>query len=517
MRKLLTDGIVLTVTVLVCLVIAEAATRLVDGLPLTALTLPASNGGGIGLDTSAERLDEIPRANGVAREWFFKEPPPLPNRRAVPEEWIEAGKPRASDNIPDGRFKSWDLFKAWNAAFVGEPCTKDFFAGVRGRLSVFDPVDGDPLPQFRYLPDTTTPMGLVTNEFGWRGPPVRFARSERTIRIVFVGASTTAGPHAAPFSYPELVGHWLNMWAAANRPDIRFEVMNAAREALSSTSIAAVVRQEVAPTRPDLVVYYEGGNQFRLKSLMRNLPETTSAPRAKTPEGAAAWLNAAAQHSALARRLQSLTGFAGISEGGREPPKPDYDVRWPDGLDEFNPDLGYPDLPIQLGTILPDLDRMRSDLAKVDSEFAVSSFRWLAKDGMVLHPIRNRLLWEYLNIHNYPFRYRDIERLSAFQNRVLAKYAAAHGMPFIDVDGRMPFDPDLYADAVHETYPGMRLKAWVVVQQLIPVIEQRLASGAWPKPVPPMGDVHPAFAAKPRQLAIDCAPAPTTKAAGVRP
>ncbi|MFZ5778968.1 MAG: SGNH/GDSL hydrolase family protein [Pseudomonadota bacterium] len=518
MRKILTNGLVLVVTVLFCLVAAEGATRLVDGLPLTSVALPASNGGGIGLDTSAEHLDEIPRAAGVAREWFFEEPPPLPNRHAEPEEWKRAAQQsRESDTVPDGRFKSWDLYKAWNAARVGDPCANEFFAGIRGRIYVFDPPDGSGLPPFRYLPNATTPMGLVTNEFGWRGAPVTFPRTAGTVRIVFVGASTTAGPHAAPFSYPELVGHWLNMWAAAHRPDIRFEVLNAAREGLNSTSIAAVVREEVAPTNPDLVVYYEGGNQFKLTGLAKGVVPTAARPQPKAPEGIAAWLNRASQYSALARRLQALTGFKGISEGGHELPKPDYALDWPPGLDESDPDLGHPDLPVNLGTILHDLDAIRDSLGTVGSEFALSSFRWLVKDGMVVHPVRNRLLWDYLNVHNYPFRYRDIARLAAFQNRVLAKYASAHGLPFIDVDGVMPFDADLYADAVHETYPGMRLKAWVFVQQLIPVIEQRLASGAWPRAVPAMADTHPAFAAKPREMDVDCKLPPKAASAGVSP
>jgi hypothetical protein len=131
---------------------------------------------------------------------------------------------------------------------------------------------------------------------------------------------------------------------------------------------------------------------------------------------------------------------------------------------------------------------------------------WLVKDGMALDPIRGRIIWEYLNIYRFPFRYRDIERLAAFQNRVFAKYAATRGLPFIDVAGRMPFDANLFADAVHTTYPGGRLKAWVVLQQLVPIIEKRLASGAWPKPVPVMGDTHPAFTTKPRQIPVDCKP-----------
>jgi hypothetical protein len=50
----------------------------------------------------------------------------------------------------------------------------------------------------------------------------------------------------------------------------------------------------------------------------------------------------------------------------------------------------------------------------------------------------------------------------------------------------MPFDPNLFFDAVHKTYAGERMQTWVTFMHLVPLIEQRLASGAWPKPVPQM-------------------------------
>jgi hypothetical protein len=161
-------------------------------------------------------------------------------------------------------------------------------------------------------------------------------------------------------------------------------------------------------------------------------------------------------------------------------------------------------LPVNLSVILRDFDQMRADLATVDSEFALSSFMWLVKDGMVLNPIRNRLILDDLNVRNFPFRYRDMERLATFQNRVFAKYASVHGLPFIDLARVMPFDPDLFADAIHNTYPGIRMQAWVVLQQLLPIIEKHLASGAWPKPVPIMGETHPAFVVAPRQITFHC-------------
>jgi len=518
--KFLTNGLLLAFTVFICLVAAEAVTRRLDDLPLFETTLPPSYGGGLGRDTTTEHLDEIPRAASVAREWFFVRPPPLPNRHAVPEEWKALHQVMEEWSSRTGSsFRPQDLFKDWNAGFVGNPCEKEFFASVPARLSVFEPIQGEKNPPYRFLINATTPMGLVTNEFGWRGPPVQFARRPKTIRIVFVGASTVANPHQFAYSMPEMVGHWLNLWAAARRPDIHIEVMNAARESLNSTSIEAVVRQEVAPVRPDLVVYSEGGNQFDLNTVIRNVPAAAEAPT-QAVDGPMAWLRAASRHFALARRLQSLIGLVGLSEGAREVAKPDYEIDWPQGLNEREPDLAYPKLPINLNTILQDLDRIRTDLAAVESEFAVTSFIWMAKDGMIVDPIRNKILWEDLNIRRFPYRYRDIERLAAFQNRVLAKYAAANRLPFIDVAGRMPLDPDLFADAVHETEAGMKLKAWIILQQLVPLIEQRLASSAWPKPipVPPMGNTHPAFVKAPWHIPVDCKQPPDgAKASTIKP
>jgi hypothetical protein len=503
MRKFLGSGLLLVVSVVLCLIVAEVATRWADGLSLVNLRLPEAVGA-LGLDTTAEHLDEVPRAAGVERAWFFREPPPLPNRSEPQlDEVVDKNAPPSFRSD----FKSEDAFKAWNSVLVGDPCKSSFFSDAPGRLFVYDPPDGARRPSYRFLPNITTPVGLVTNQFGWRGPPVSFKRSEKTVRIVFVGASTTAGAHAVPYSYPELVGYWLNLWAAARHPDIRFEVLNAGREGVASPDIAAIIRQEVAPLHPDLVVYYEGANQFNLSTLVKNLPAAGSPdPQmdAKRDSVVDRWLRKASRYLALARRAQALMGVIELSEGGREWPKPDYQINWPQGLDEHDPDLSRPDLPVNLGVILHDLDRIHADLAAVDSEFALSSFMWLVKDGMVVNPIRNRLILDDLNIHYFPYRYRDIERLASFQNRVFAKYASTHGIPFIDVARAMPFDPDLFADAIHNTYPGIRMQAWVVLQQLLPIIEKNLATGAWPKPVPVMGDTHPAFTTKPRQISVNC-------------
>jgi hypothetical protein len=451
----------------------------------------------------SDEVSHIPLAAGVDRRWFFGNPPPLPNRHAVPDEWQRLFH-YIEDNPSGGlEFRPPDVFKAWNSVFTGDPCNHKFLRHAPGVLYLYDPPDGAPAPPYRYLPDATLPNGLVTNQMGWRGPPIEVPRGDKTVRIVFVGASTTLGPPHLPFSYPELVGYWLNRWAESKGLAVRFEVLNAGRESIVSTDTAAIVRTEVVPLRPDLVVYYEGGNQFEPHTVVDAVPPGALAPPSRTLAGASpGWLQAAARYSAVAARIEAAIAMAGSSQDGREAPKPDYRLVWPAGLDESDPDLAYPRLPVNLNTIQRDLDRIRTELAAVGSDFAVSSFLWMVKDGLVLDPTRHRYILQQLNVANFPFRYRDLERLSNFQNRFLAKYARVHGLPFIDTARYMPFDPDLFVDAVHTNNAGLRLQAWVTFNLLLPTVEKHLADGTWPRPRDPAAPPLPTIT--PRKITFDC-------------
>ncbi|MBS0222004.1 MAG: hypothetical protein JSR91_14805 [Proteobacteria bacterium] len=59
-----------------------------------------------------------------------------------------------------------------------------------------------------------------------------------------------------------------------------------------------------------------------------------------------------------------------------------------------------------------------------------------------------------------------------------------------------------FQNAIHNTAGSARERAWVMLQQLIPVIERRLASGAWPKPLAKETPPLPTF--MPRRIAVDC-------------
>jgi len=501
---ILKNALLILVSVVLCTALAEGMVRWLEAQePSAALSY----------------LDGVPLAEGVQRAWFGDDPPPLPNRRAVSAEDTELVRRVEASGVTDGTRRA-DMFKVWNSVFVGpDPCAHPYLKDAPGRIYVYDPPDGSPWPRFRFLPDTTTPIGLVTNAYGFRGGPVPLARQPKTIRIAFLGASTTVSSHHFPYSYPEHVGYWLNRWASAKKLDLRFEVLNAGRESIGSPDIAAIMRNEVAPLAPDLVVYYEGANQFYLEPLVPALPPRPARLPVATPPPPGLFariLEDLSYSSVLAKRLQNLiaeyaspkdpapsaAGGGVPGADGREWPKPEYRLVWPAGVDETDPDLARKDLPVSLSEILADLGRIDATTEAVGGELALASFKWLVADGMVLDPVRHRFILEYLNFGYAPFRYRDLERLAVFQNRVLEKYAKQHRIDFLDLARIMPSDPDLYIDAIHGTPEGIRLRAWIMLQLLVPVIDRHLADGTWPKKSFPA--VPPPAPFEPREVTFQC-------------
>jgi hypothetical protein len=125
---------------------------------------------------------------------------------------------------------------------------------------------------------------------------------------------------------------------------------------------------------------------------------------------------------------------------------------------------------------------------------------------MRLDPVRHRYLYSYLNDTPYSYRYRDMERLAAFQNRVLEKFAADRGVLFMDIAATMPRDPDIFIDAVHATDVGVRLHAWIAAQKLVPWLRARIESGRLPRRARSELQAHPAFPGNERTLLFECSP-----------
>ena len=490
----MTRAIVVFLTTCFALVGAEYATRAIDGYRFTSLRLAASepwaNRDRAGRFESRKwRLAEdawpyvqqLPTATGVEREWFLAPVPARPPVRPEPDLQRRADRYRPAD-LPANY--------EWNRRFVDTTaCLKEHDDGGEifdnfDDVFVFDPIDGTPFPRFRFLRGVTYPTALRTNAFGWRGPDITLNKQPGSIRIVFVGASTTVGYHGEPYSYPELIQFFLNRWAQAHHPEITFEAINAGREGVNSHSIQAIVRQEVLPIDPDLVVYYEGSNQYWPADFIAKTLPPRNAMSAPAP-------SVLGQYSAIARRVDSVVRRA--IAPGIEPAKPAISVAWPTDLDEHDPNLAHPQLPINLPTILTDLEIIRRALDDEGAQLALASFVWLVHPGLRLDPTRDAFLYDYLNIKYWPFTYAHMRRYLDFQNQVFRKYAAAHGLDFMDVAAIYPRDPRLFDDGVHMTAAGVHLQAWIEFNEIVSIIERKLASHEWPRPGRHHLLQHPAF------------------------
>jgi hypothetical protein len=464
---------------------AELVARYVDGYQLTAFRLSAAHRSNVSelTRTALENrlVQRIPLASGVDRRWYATDPTPLP------EHPLSADRQARVDRNPDDPYGT--LFE-WNLHYLRESLCAGLTVGSLGILPdfhVFTPPAMTPYPTYRHLRGIWRPGWLVANRFGWRGPDIDLNKPPGTIRLAFVGASTTVSRYALPFSHPEYIVHWLNLWAQSQGRSYRFESINAGRTGINSHSIAAIVDQEVAPAEPDLTIYYEGANQFWPGTVLELPPGTATAPvQTFAPP---TWVE---QRSALARRAVFSWRLVN-GRSGDEPSKPTLAEKWPAGLDLKSPDLSRADLPSNLSDIVADLDAIAASLKAFDGELAVSSFIWLVHPGLRLDPDRHQVIDRYLNATYWPASYALMRKLADFQNEVFRTYAAQRHVTFLDVANGFPAEPDLFGDSIHMHSPGLRLQAWTYLQMLVPIIEARVASGRWPRPMTHRREAHPAF------------------------
>ena len=496
--------VLLSVSILVALAICEAALRIAahragsgrPGLAAMAGALPD-------LRRAENYVAQLPAAPGTDRRWFNGDPPPLPNR-STPDP---ARTARNHEYERRGIYAPQADY-IWNRRFVeAEHCAPDsFFAKFPEKVLVFDPPSASVHPRYRFPANVTTFAGLVTNEFGLRGRPLTLAKPPHTARIAFLGASTTISAHNFDFSYPDRVVDWLNRYAEANHYDVRFEVLNGGREGIASEDVASILLGELLPLDPDLAVYYEGSNQFPTANKLVDppiRPRTQIDP--KDPIAAHRIPEILRAHLALGDLAdRALNGFSSAGE----PRKPAYRLKWPPGVDERNPDPDNPLLPLELPVIVKDLDAIRAGLARLGSKLVLCSFEWLVPEGTELSPTRHQYIYQQLNTVMWPLRYSDIRRLADFQNRAYRRYAAARGIDFVDVAGRTPQDPNLFTDGIHNTAAGERLKAWIVFQQLAPIVKREIEAGRLPHRTDP-AKLPPAPTLAASEMSLRCDNAPT--------
>ena len=414
--------------------------------------------------------------------------------RNVEAEWIYSSPEKVEKfNILSEHQAIHDSFGYRANYFWNEHLSNDYylhsgiFDGIPPQVRLYRAPWGTAFPRFRYPPNLTLPTGITTNQFGWRGRDISFDKPRNTIRIACVGASTTVTGHTLPYSYPELLEHWLNLWVEEEGYDLNIEVINAGREGIGAKDIAAVVRYEILPMDVDYVIYYEGSNQFIVQTMLSYPSDVTfgEPPAGLVPNlvnvdsNDKGLLDYLSEYSALAARARNIVEQFSVT--GIEPPKPEQTVIFPEGLDEFNPRRENLGKALNLRKILVDLDQIKQDLDQRETKLFLATFDWFAYDDMVLDPTRHRNLYAYLNRVYWPTTYANMRRMADFQNRVFRRWASDNEVELIEVAEQMPRQPDLYDDAIHNRPLGIRIRAWLNFETIVPQLKQAIENGDLPR------------------------------------
>jgi hypothetical protein len=466
----------------------EALSRFEDNWRFDRLTLtqrpldPAKT-----RDAERALLARITYQAGVDPEWFFL----LPARLEMPKNPELLARHAANPRELDA-----ENF-IWNSALLAAPTSR--LLEVARDLNVeslfaFPSYDGSTAPLYRLYPGHDfSPTPWVTNRWGWLGSDAPVRKPPHVVRIGIIGDST------AQIINPLAVQTYLDAWAKSRGHDVRFEVFSAARLGIGEADAVATLRYELGPMGLDFV-YQTFGPSFSWQqnaAQMRQFAQPFDAGErpvdAHRMRDAVQRLLAPMVHvSALVQRTNDLIAENGPSGAVLpEPDKPKIALRLPPGT-EGEIVLGDARKDPYFGELIRNLDKYKETADRTHTTPLVTRERVCAWDGMVLRRGANDRLYQMLNSSVFwPFSYADVRTILDAQNRVIAAWAKVNGVEAVDIDGRMPFDPDLCNDPWHDTELGQQMRAWLIFQALLPQLEDGLARGLLPRANGIDSDVHP--------------------------
>jgi hypothetical protein len=481
-RAFLGNAALLVVAILFSLIVCEIAFRLVDGYRLDSLALTLQRP-----LVAKTDIDATPYAKQLAIDpdfnlaWFPTDPPDYDRRpkNRLPNDWLKAEtdyKPAPGERA----FVRNELMFLYNYNWLVDACKTGAHTNVishykrfPGFVYAFASPDSSDQPAYRMAPSAWDYGTNYYNNFGFRGRDITPRKGPRVVRIALLGSSASA--NGWPFTFPDYIVHFLQLWANAEHANVRFDLVNGSRGGIDSMVLDKVMRYEVAPLHPDIVVYYEGGNDLHARDV---LPREATASKSDVRTNLQLKYLPLEQYSALTDRIYELLFRRGNPEG--EPLKPAHtltaDLTKP-------PDLTRDDLPFDLHRQISDLRQMHSDATRIGAMFFLTSFVTLAREGLLLDPERQRVIFQELNDEYWPLTYREIREAVDYQNNAYRELAQTDGLPFLDVSRYFPQNPDFFADMVHfDSQSGFRLQGWILAQLLAPYIKDAIDHGKLPKP-----------------------------------
>jgi lysophospholipase L1-like esterase len=278
------------------------------------------------------------------------------------------------------------------------------------------------------------------NALGFRSPEVTMPKPPTTIRLAFLGGSTTycAEVSSNEATWPHLV--WQRLQRAL--PDTPVDYVNGGVPGYSVINLFRNLELRVRPLQPDVIVIYEAANDLSADTYeLARRRGLVSDRQGESPS----WLSRHSFLWFLVTKNLTILYRQGHADAGT-------------GKLTFNPR----ELSRGFRSRLTSLIRASQATAPV---VAVSTFAWRLRRSL---PPDERRKAAVTSLYFMP--YMSIEGLlegSEEYNRVIREVAKDTGAILIDGDDRIPPDGIHYTDSVHFTDAGSRVMAERVAASLL--------------------------------------------------
>lgn len=283
------------------------------------------------------------------------------------------------------------------------------------------------------IPVAGAKAGPITiNSLGFRGPEISRNKPPGTIRVAFLGGSTTycAEVSSDAAAWPDIVTRKLQ----TQFPSVSFDYINAGVPGYGVGHILRNLKERVAPLHPDVIVIYEAtndlsGNSFQLASEQGVIRER--------PDKQRLWLS---KYSLLVRLVEFNLAIRARQEH----------VDDPQGKVKL-------DIPRVVAPFEHDLTELVSAAKGVSPIVAVATFSVQYRHEQA----RDRQL-DAAETSLYYMPYMSLEGLlESFDayNSTIARVASQHDVLLVGGENEIPGDREHFKDSVHFTDAGSRAMA----------------------------------------------------------
>ena len=298
-------------------------------------------------------------------------------------------------------------------------------------------------------------FGAINGQ-GFRGPEVAMPKPEGTIRIAFLGASTTlcAEVQDTEQTWPHLVTEALKK----RFPAVKFDYINAGAPGYTVQTTTENLRHRVAKYRPDVIFIYHATNNFskdvrRLaiaKGYVVERPEDDS------------WLS---RNSLLWNYFSKQVRIY---------------LRQKRAADETQESFQFDMAELTAG-FRKDLSDLIRESASVAGTVAIATFaarlrRDLSDAEKEAAAVTAAYYMPHISIKSMIGGYE-------YYNGVIRDLARKHGVALIEGEGRVPADQAHYNDSVHFTTAGSQKFARAIIDEFAAVIGEKIRSGDLPAKV----------------------------------